>query len=439
MRKMPSCKKIICLVLLLLLFICSFQVLNVIKFPLEIDIIKGDIKNLNIFFPFSLEVNEDSEEIVRISNSNDEKLNLSLRNSYNLEPINNGIAKLKLKFLGIFSVRNIQVNVVNQSYLIPGGEAIGVKLNTKGVLVVATSEIIGVDGKIYNPAKNAGIRIGDSITAINGIKIKDADHVIELLNNIKNNKVKIEIERNNVSFTTEVLPVKSKQDNSYRLGIWVRDKTAGIGTLTFYDPKTKKFGALGHAITDADTGTLLKAENGEIMKAQVSSIEQGKKGSPGELRGMFFETDDVLGKIENNTSFGIFGTIYDDSKQFKNRKALPIALRSEVKPGKAYILANIEGDKVTEYEVEILKLEKQNVPQAKSMVIRVTDHRLINKTGGIVQGMSGSPIIQNGKIVGAVTHVFVNDPTKGYGIYIEWMLKEAGIYADSDSEFAENN
>ncbi|WP_352420039.1 SpoIVB peptidase [Proteiniborus sp.] len=434
---MPRYRKLFYFALLLIILIYSVQMLNIANFPSEIDIIKGDSRNLNIFFPFSLEIMEDSIDIVRLQDSSKMGLNVGLKNSYKLESTNNGIAKLKFKLLGIFSIKNIKVNVVDQTYVVPGGEAIGVKLNTKGVLVVATSEISGIDGKIYNPAKKAGIKVGDSITTINGIKIKDAEHVIQLLNNIKSNKVKIEIERNNVSFVTEVLPVKSKQDNSYRLGIWVRDKTAGIGTLTFYEPKTKKFGALGHAITDADTGTLMKVENGEIMRAKVSSIEQGKKGSPGELRGMFFETEDVLGKIENNTAFGIYGIIYDYNKILKQKKTMPIGFQSEVKIGKAHILANIDGDNIEKYEVELIKMEKQNVPQSKSMVIKVTDSRLIEKTGGIVQGMSGSPIIQNGKIIGAVTHVFVNDPTKGYGIYIEWMLKEAGVLVNNNSEFAE--
>lgn len=317
---MSSYKKLIYFTLLLIVLIYSVQILNIVRFPSQIDIIKGDSRNLNIFFPFSLEIMEESTDIVKINSENKNRLSIGLRNSYNLEPTNNGVANLKFKFLGIFPIRDVKVNVVNQTYVVPGGEAIGVKLNTKGVLVVATSEILSVDGKTYNPARNAGIKVGDTITMIDGIKIKDADHVIQLLNNIKNNKVKIEVERNNASFTTEVLPVKSKQDNSYRLGIWVRDKTAGIGTLTFYDSNSKKFGALGHAITDVDTGTLMKVEDGEIMKAKVSSIEQGKKGSPGELRGMFFETDDVLGKIENNTAFGIYGTMYDENNTLKQKK-----------------------------------------------------------------------------------------------------------------------
>lgn len=414
----------------------SIQIFNIVRFPSQIDVIKGDSKNLNIFFPFSLEIKEDSLDIVEFSHDKENKLSLNLKNSYSIKPTNKGIANLKFKLLGLFSIKDIKVNVLDEIYVIPGGEAIGVKLNTKGVLVVATSEIEGIDGKLYNPAKEAGIKVGDSITMIDGIKVEDADHVVELLNNIKNNKVKIEIERNNTAFTTEVTPVKSKQDNSYRLGIWVRDKTAGIGTLTFYEPNSKKFGALGHAITDIDTGTLMKTENGEILKAKVSSIEQGKKGNPGELRGMFFDTGEVLGKIENNSSFGIYGTIYND-KFLQQNKLMPIGSQNEVEIGKAHILANIEGDMVEKFEIEIVKLEEQNTPKAKSMIIKITDKKLLEKTGGIVQGMSGSPIIQNDKVIGAVTHVFVNDPTKGYGIYIEWMLKEAGIFTDNNPEFAE--
>lgn len=434
MRNISRYRKLIYFALLLTFIVYSIQIFNIVRFPSQIDIVKGDSKDISFIFPFSLELLEDSIDIVKI-NSNKERTNIALRNSYKLESTNNGMADMKLKFLGVFSIKHLKVNVIDKVYLIPGGEAIGVKLNTKGVLVVATSEIISIDGKTYNPAKNAGIRVGDSIIMIEGIKVENADHVISILNNLKDKKINIQIERNNVIYNTEVVPIKSKQDNSYRLGIWVRDKTAGLGTLTFYEPNSMIFGALGHAITDIDTGTLMKVENGEIMRAKVSSIELGKKGSPGELRGIFFETKDVMGKIENNTAFGIYGSIYDD-KLIGNKKLIPIGTQNEVKIGKAHILANVEGDSVAKYEVEIIKLEKQNVPQAKGMVIKITDSRLIDKTGGIVQGMSGSPILQNGKIVGAVTHVFVNDPTKGYGIYIEWMLKETGIIANNNADFA---
>ncbi len=438
MNKNPSHRKLILFVLLIVFAIYSVQILNIMSYPSQIDLIKGESKKLDFLFPFTVEINGDTNEVLEFNNSYAEKLSLGLRNTYEFKSINNGIAKIGIKFLGLVPVKNLEVNVIDQIYLVPGGDAIGVKLNTKGVLVVGTSEITSTDGRKYNPAKDAGIRIGDSIIDIDGVKVRDANHVVDLLNEAKNKKIRITIERNNATFVTDVKPIKSIQDNCYRLGIWVRDKTAGIGTLTFYDSNSKKFGALGHAITDIDTGSLMKIENGEIMKAKVSSIQQGRKGSPGEIRGIFFETEDLLGKIESNTAFGIYGTMYNGSKGVSQKKALPIALQSEVNIGKAHILTTTDNNKVEKYEIEIVKLERQGIPETKSMVIKVTDKRLIDKTGGIVQGMSGSPILQDGKIIGAVTHVFINDPTKGYGLYIEWMLREAGIMINNNSEYAKS-
>jgi stage IV sporulation protein B len=436
LNKSPRQKKLIIYVLLAVVAIYSIQILNIISYPSQIDVIKGQSKKLDFLFPFTVDINGNENRIVEFSNNYAEKLNLGLKNTYEFKTINNGIAQIGIKIFGLVPVKNVKVNVIDQIYLVPGGDAIGVKLNTKGVLVVGTSEITDEGGNKHNPAKEAGIRIGDSIIEIDGIKVKDANHVISLLNKVKNKKIEIKIERNNATFSTNVKPVKSNQDGCYRLGIWVRDKTAGIGTLTFYDPNSKKFGALGHAITDIDTGSLMKIENGEIMKAKVSSIQQGKKGSPGEIRGIFFESEDLLGKIESNTTFGIYGTMYNGNQNISQKKELPVGLQSEIKLGKAYILTTTHDNKVEKYEIEIVKLERQNMPESKSMVIKVTDKRLIDKTGGIVQGMSGSPIMQNGKIIGAITHVFVNDPTKGYGLYIEWMLKEAGILVNSNNEFA---
>lgn len=409
------------------------QIVDIFKYPEEINITKGTNKELDIVFPFTLNIIDDKEKVLD-SKPHREKMKLNLKNNYNFKSVNNGIAKLGINLFGVIPVKKVDLNVVEDRHLIPGGEALGVKLNMKGVLVVGTSEIEGIDGKKYNPALDSGIKVGDSITYIDDLKVKDAKNVIDILNKIGSKNVKIVLERDNKEITTELSPIKSKQDNSYRLGIWVRDKTAGIGTLTFYDENTKKFGALGHSITDTDTGKLMNSENGEIMKAQISSIEQGEKGNPGEIRGMFFESKDVLGDIASNTQFGIYGNI--NEKEVNNkRESFPVALQNEIKTGKAYILSTVENDKVEEYEVEVVKVEKQHSPETKSMIIQVTDERLLAKTGGIVRGMSGSPIIQNGKIIGAVTHVFVNDPTKGYAIFIEWMLKEADkLYENKISE-----
>lgn len=433
-------KKSFKILIIVLLAIYSFQVYNVLHFPSEIDVIEGESREITLSFPFTINVSKDENKVIAIDNNvSTENLGLSLKNSYKFNTLKQGMAELELKLFGFIPVKDVKVNVIDNIHLIPGGNAVGVRLNTRGVLVVALKDVTNTDGKKSNPAKEAGIKIGDSIIDINGKKVKDADHVIELLNEIKNEKVSITIERNNSKFVTEVKPVKSMEDNCYRLGIWVRDKTAGIGTLTFFDTNTKKFGALGHGITDIDTGHLLTVAEGEIMQAKVSSIEQGKKGNPGEIRGIFFESENKLGKIEDNTAYGIYGTMYDNIRFNDLQKPLPIALQHEIMPGKAHILTTIDDNKIEKFEIEVVKTENQRVQDQKSMVIKVTDSRLLEKTGGIVQGMSGSPIIQNNKIIGAVTHVFVNDPTRGYGLYIEWMIQQAGIPLKNKDEFAQVN
>lgn len=417
--------------MVVVLVIYAVQIYNIISFPSQIDILRGEHETIDILFPFTLKLQQDNNKtnvIKFLQDEDDQSLKVSVRHSYRFESVKNGKAKIEFKLFGVIPIKNVNINVVDNLYLVPGGNTIGVKLETKGVLVVALSDnIVGIDGKKYSPAIDAGIKVGDVITKINKIKVKDAAHVIEILNDIGKEKVTITLERNENTFTTLVEPVKCSQDNSYRLGLWVRDKTAGIGTLTFYHPDSKKFGALGHGITDMDTGSLMPIGDGEILKAKISSIEQGKKGEPGELRGAFFDSKGCIGQIESNSKFGIYGTINENSEKMLLRKALPIGLQNEVKTGKAYILSTIENDNIEKYEIEILRVQNQGHPSQKSMVIKITDEKLLEKTGGIVQGMSGSPIIQNGKIIGAVTHVFVNDPTKGYGIYINWMLKEAGI------------
>ena len=436
MPRYSKYKRQISILFLFFIFFYFIQTWSVFYYPEEINIIKGEKKDFKVFFPLTLKVSQDSNNILNIDST--EKFGTSLKNSYSFDTLESGIAKMQFKLFGIVPITTGEVTVIDRAYLGPGGNSVGVRLNTKGVLVVSVTDIVGVDGEKYNPAKKAGIRAGDNIVEINGQKVESAEHVIELLNNIKDNRVSVVIERNNMNFTTEVIPVKSIQDNCYRLGIWVRDKTAGIGTLTFYNEDNNMFGALGHGITDMDTGKLLNVKNGKIMKAKISEIEQGKKGNPGEIRGIFYETENILGDITRNTPFGIYGKINTDISNTNNEKPMPVALQEEVKEGKAYILTTLNGDKIEKFEIEIVKAQNQLVPEQKSMVLKVTDKDLLQRTGGIVQGMSGSPIIQDGKIVGAVTHVFVNDPTKGYGLYIEWMLEQTNISIKNKSNFAEN-
>lgn len=310
----------------------------------------------------------------------------------------------------------------------PSGQPVGIKLNTEGVLVVGLSDIEGEIGKVNSPAALAGIQIGDTILKINGETISSSGKVSEIMKKNKENAVKVTLIRDGSNFEKTLKPVKCSIDNNYKLGVWIRDSTAGVGTLTFYDKNSGKFAALGHPITDADTGTVLKVGKGTIINSSIISIKKGLKGNPGEVRGIFIDEESPIGNIEKNTVCGIYGSQFKNfnDKRFSN-KPMEVALRNEIKTGPAEILTTISGDEPKLYKISIEKLLSQDMPGPKSMIIRVTDEELLEKTGGIVQGMSGSPIIQDNKIVGAVTHVLVNKPDVGYGIYIEWMLKDAGI------------
>ncbi|MBU3161433.1 SpoIVB peptidase [Clostridium frigoris] len=318
----------------------------------------------------------------------------------------------------------------NQNIMVyPGGQPIGVKLNTKGVLVVALSDIDGISGKMQSPAANAGVEIGDSIIRINNIVINHAEDITKFVNKEKNLELTLKIQRRNEpkTFDINVKPIIDSSDGKQKIGLWVRDSTAGVGTLTLYDSKTNKFAALGHPITDSDTGTILSVNDGVIISSNIVSIKKGTRGTPGELRGLFIDENKIKGQLINNTECGIFGNGTQSLINNKFNKPMKVGLRNEIKEGEAQILTTINGNQPQLFKIQIQKLLPQNTAGSKSMIIKITDPRLLEKTGGIVQGMSGSPIIQNNKIVGAVTHVLINKPDVGYGIYIEWMLKDAGI------------
>lgn len=334
---------------------------------------------------------------------------------------------IDVSFLGILPIKSVSVKSVPEIYVYPGGTPVGVKLTTKGVLVVAFSDVETSKGKVVSPSAENGIQIGDIILKVNDSSISNSEELIREIDLNKNKKLKIVLERNDKIIEKTLKPVKSKDDKGYKVGLWVRDSTSGVGTLTFYDKKTKKFGALGHPITDIDTGTMLKINQGEIIESSIISLRKGQKGNPGELRGIFVNEETDLGKVNKNTICGIYGCGNDKLIGKKYNNPMKIALRNEIKEGSAKILTTIEGTEPKLYDIEIEKLLTQDEPGPKSMIIKVTDPILLNKTGGIVQGMSGSPIIQDNKIVGAVTHVLINRPDVGYGIYIEWMLKDADI------------
>lgn len=324
-------------------------------------------------------------------------------------------AEYEAKLFNLIPVKKVNVSVVARRYVIPSGEAIGVKIYADGVLVVGISDVTDVKGRIFAPAKDAGIEVGDRIIEVNGKKVNDTDDFVEIINQEKG-KVRIRLIRGDNVKDVQLSAIYSPDSKNYKVGLWVRDSTAGIGTLTFYDPKTFSFSALGHGICDSDTGILMTVRQGSVNSCNIRSVIKGEKGIAGELLGDF--GGGKIGEIQVNSVCGIRGV----ADKIPDRMLTPVASRFEVTTGKAVILCDIDGNGPREYEIEITKVSKVANDAGKNLVIRVTDPDLIEKTGGIVQGMSGSPIIQEGKIAGAVTHVFLNDPTRGYGIFIENML-----------------
>ena len=301
-------------------------------------------------------------------------------------------------------------------YLVPVGHTVGIKLFADGVMVVGLGEV-DHSGGTSSPGAECGLRVGAVIDRANGTEVASSTQFADLLQ--CGGTVELDVVRDGETLSLEAEPVLGT-DGTWRLGAWIRDSIAGIGTVTYYDPETGAFGALGHAVADSDTGLIVPLDRGAVMGASVKAVKKGTRGEAGELKGSFDLTRD-LGTLETNTASGVFGTLQPCG--LWAGEALPVAEAGEVRPGRAVIRANVSGDTVEEYTIEILRVLEPDAGQ--NMLIRVTDPRLIDLTGGIVQGMSGSPVIQNGRIVGAVTHVLINDPTRGYGIFIENMLEAA--------------
>lgn len=311
---------------------------------------------------------------------------------------------------------------ISDIQVIPVGEIVGIKLYTSGVLVVGTSAIEGVDGVMYKPFENTEIKEGDSIIAINENIINNTNELIEAINSCNGEKIKIKYIQGEEEKQCGVTPVKDKK-GEYKIGLWVRDSAAGVGTVTFYSEATQSFAALGHGITDIDTGNILQTSSGEIDNVNIVSIVKGQTEEPGKVQGTI-KSNSVIGNIYKNTQYGIYGIIKNTSNlKIDYSKKINVATRQEIALGEAAILSDIDGE-LKEYKIEIQKTFLNNNYDNKSMLIKVTDKELLNKTGGIIQGMSGSPIIQNGKFCGAVTHVFVNNPTLGYAVFADQMIQE---------------
>ena len=311
---------------------------------------------------------------------------------------------------------------ISDIQVIPVGEVVGIKLYTSGVLVVGTSAIQGMDGIMHKPFETTQIKEGDSIIAIDGNIINNTSQLINAINSSNGNKIEITYISEQEERKCELQPVKN-QHGEYKIGLWVRDSAAGVGTVTFYNETTQSFAALGHAITDIDTGDIIQTSSGEIDNVNIVSIVKGLSDEPGKIQGAI-RSNSAIGNIYKNTQYGIYGVIKETSNlkiDYSNK--MNVATRQEITLGDATILSDIDGE-CKGYNIEIQKIYYNNNYDNKSMLIKVTDEELLNKTGGIIQGMSGSPIIQNGKFCGAITHVLVNDPTIGYAVFADKMLQE---------------
>lgn len=322
-----------------------------------------------------------------------------------------------IKLLGVIPVKNTTVKKTQNKQVYLGGESFGIKLYTDGVIVVGTKDVI-VDGGTCNPAKEAGIEKGDIIVSINGVKTTTSSQVEEIFNDNNGREYNITVKRNGNYKRFCLKPVYYSAEQKYKVGIWVRDSTAGIGTVTFYNPSNKSIAALGHPITDVDTNEIMPILNGEAVKASVTKVYKSTNGEAGSLCCDFSNTP--IGSLTLNSDCGVYGKY---SADLKGKGLCDVALSQEIEKGPAQILCTADENGPKLYSAEITRISMRSQNSEKNMVVKVTDKELIEKTGGIVQGMSGSPIIQNGKLVGALTHVVVDNPEKGYAIFAEKMIE----------------
>lgn len=398
--------------------------------PSEMNFLLGTEHQLGYFLPLQVEMVEDvpSEDLLMVDQSPidpKEEIDISRPRSIQFNEVGNFEAEVKL--FGI-PIKKVDVGVIKASKLIPCGQTIGVEMDTKGILVLGLGNVKSEDGRNYQPAKGQ-IYTGDLIMKVDGQSITDQNQLKNMVEKSEGRELTLLIDRYGKDREVRIKPVRSKLDKQYRIGIWTRDDTQGIGTITYINPATKAYGALGHGITDIDTKELMPLKRGVISKADIVTIKKGAKGAPGEIEGVILGgNNNIIGDVRINSNQGIYGKINNSSYELLSKQQFPIGLQQDVTEGPAYILTDVAGDdKIQRYDVKITKVTQFSNSSTKGMTVEIVDEALLKKTNGIIQGMSGSPIIQNGKIIGAVTHVFVQNPAKGYGIYIENMLKKESL------------
>ena len=416
------------IIALMIVAICSTpQFKSIVTFPDEVRLHSGSAADLPLNVPFTLYVRSDRHGVVKL---NGEPLNGRWRvvsSPIRLESEAAGRVNLEFSLFGLIPFKSVVVDIIPTTYVVPGGQSIGVVLQAEGVMVVGFTAVEGPDGRIHHPARDRGVRVGDVITHVDGRPVRSQRELSASIQAAgeSGRAVTLTLKRGEQTLERPVIPRRAK-DGRYLLGIYVRDSAAGVGTLTFHETTTGKYVAIGHVISDSETNRPIEVRSGQIISAEVSTVHQGRQGSPGEKVGVVTGSAVVLGNIERNTSFGIVGTLKTELVN-PYYESIPVALALEVVEGPAEIITVISGRRMEKFRVEILKARQQRWPDDKGLVVRIVDERLLRATGGIIQGMSGSPIIQKGRLVGAITHVFVNDPTRGYGVYAEWMLRESGI------------
>lgn len=403
-----SIKRILLIIILLIIYIYTVSIQSI---PDNIVIFEGESITLKTVLGLNAKLIEKNNIIETLSNNQENTIN------------NSGKKIVKLSLFENIFLKDISVDVLPKTSVIPVGNIAGIKLYTSGVLVVGMSEIQGIDNKKYKPYENTGIEEGDTIISVNDNKIETTEELIDKVNESNGQLIKIGYMHDEKSLECSIQPVKTS-NQEYKLGLWVRDSAAGVGTVTFYEPSTQYFGALGHGITDIDTEQLIDISSGEFVTTKILNIVKGESGKPGKIQGTV-ENQKNIGTIYKNTKFGIYGKVDNlSSLNIDLSNEMEVAFRNEIKIGKAIILCSLENGKTEEYEIEIEKIYKENNYDNKSMLIKITDEKLLEKTGGIIQGMSGSPIIQNGKFIGAVTHVLVNNPQQGFAVFGDMMLKQ---------------
>lgn len=340
---------------------------------------------------------------------------------------------VSLKLFGLIPLRHMTVTAIPEVKVVPGGQSIGVLLHSEGVLVVGEAPI-RIRDQEFSPARQAGIREGDIILAINGHQVLNEADVREIINEVggAGEKLEVRVKRDGREFRVRITPGFCEKTGRYRVGLLVRDSTAGVGTLTFYEPQTRSYGALGHVISDVQTSRSLELTDGSIVEAKIQRIRPGTRGRPGEKLGIFSDRDLLTGSIDRNTIYGIFGTLDGELVNPHFDSPVPVALLHHIRTGPAEMLTVLHGQEIERFALLIEEIRPKAVGDGKGLVIRITDERLLEQAGGIIQGMSGSPILQEGRLVGAVTHVFINNPKRGYGVPVEWMLRECGLLEPAD-------